>query len=288
MKKILCVCAVMLMMFSSMISVSAKESDKTLEITNESQLASFLNGEYSEQYDTFILCNHITLTAETELCEFSGLFDGKGFSIILQNGSTGLFSKVNKNAVIRNLSVKGAVGGNGAQKVNGICEENNGTVENCIITASFSATSEMNGICSVNNGLIMNCAVLGEPRMGKNETAKWHSATSLSNGKIERFYYIKDYVETFEDYGTAIDIAQCKNGELADMLNAYANKNSLLINFNGTGGTYPEFITSSQGTASVFENNQAVLVACFIVAIIVLLVFIIFYTDRRFKKAKSE
>lgn len=287
MKKILCVCAVLLMMFSSMISVSAKESDKTLEIKNETQLASFLNGEYSEQYDTFILCNHITLTAKTEHCELSGLFDGKGFSIVLENGITGLFSKVNKNAVIRNLSVKGAVGGNDAEKANGICEENNGTVENCIITASFSATSEMNGICSVNNGNIINCAVLGEPKPSENGAAVWHPATSFNNGEIARFYYIKDYVKTLENIGTAIDIEQCKNGELTDMLNAYASDNSSLVNWGGESGTYPQFIVP-KGTASVFENNQAILVTCFVVSVVALLIFFIFYTDKRLKKAKSE
>lgn len=276
------------MMFSLLISVSAKDSNKILEINNETQLASFLNGEYSEQYDTFILCNDITLTVKTELCEFSGLLDGKGFSIILENGSTGLFSKVNENAVIRNLSVKGTVGGDNAQTANGICEENNGTVENCIITASFFGNSILNGICSVNNGKILNCANLGEPEFAENGTAVWRPATSVNNGKIAWFYYIKGYVETFENDGTALDIEQCKNGELTVMLNAYANSDPSLVNWGGTAGAYPEFIKALRGTASVFANNQAILVTCFIVAVVMLLVFTIIYTDKRFKKAKSE
>lgn len=287
MKKFLCLCIVMLIAISSLFGVSAKEENKTFKINNEAQLVSFLNGKFSGQYDNFILCRDIILTEKTGKCEFSGLLDGKGFSIVLENGSTGLFSKINKGSLIRNLSLSGNIG-KGEGRINGICEENNGTVENCIITAYFFGTSKLNGICSVNNGEIINCANLGEPKFAEGGAVVWHPAASVNNGKIERFYYIKDYVETFKNDGTALDIEQCKNGELTDMLNAYANNNQSLVIWGGTVGTYPEFITASKGTASVFANNQPILVACFIVVIVMLLVFTIIYTDKRFKKAKSK
>lgn len=286
MKKFLCLCAVMLITFSLRIGVSAKEEGKTLKINNEAQLASFLNGEFSAQYDTFILCKDIILTEKTGKCEFSGLLDGKGFSIVLENGSTGLFSKINEGARIRNLSIAGSVGER-EKKSNGICEQNNGTVENCIITALFSGTSEINGICSVNNGKIINCAVLGKPKPGESEIAAWHSATLFNNGEIERFYYINDYVKSLENYGIALNNEQCQNGELLLMLNAYVKDNPLLLNWSGENGAYPRLDTVSEDSASVFASNQTILVACFIASFIILLVFIICYADKRFMPEKS-
>ena len=119
-----------------------------------------------------ILDNDISLIGRSfsAIPYFSGVFDGQGYTIrelmIHSDGSQqGLVRHVGEGAVIRNLSVEGAIEpGADAVSVGGIAGENAGSILNCSFRGKVRAKEDAGGIAGINtgSGLISSCVSEGD------------------------------------------------------------------------------------------------------------------------------
>ena len=100
---------------------------------------------------------------------FGGVFEGNDHTItglnIIHNGSVqGLFRYVQKDAIIKDLTVKGNVTPIGTQKyVGGIAGKNAGTIKDCIFAGAVDGESYIGGIVGLNEvtGQVMNSVAFG-------------------------------------------------------------------------------------------------------------------------------
>ena len=77
----------------------------------------------------------------------------------------GLFSRIERDAVVKNLTVEGEVTPSGTQNaVGGIAVENNGAIENCRFSGVVTGSSNVGGITGANSGAITGCTVSGVVR----------------------------------------------------------------------------------------------------------------------------
>lgn len=121
---------------------------------------------------SFLLTADIDLQGKdvTPVPVFSGKFDGAGHTIsgveISSAGSTmGLFSILDTEGEIRNLTVSGAITPEGeGNTVGGIVGENSGTIENSAFLGSLIGSSDVGGIAGRNtlSGSIIGCICGGE------------------------------------------------------------------------------------------------------------------------------
>ena len=119
-----------------------------------------------------ILNNDISLIGRSfsAIPYFSGVLDGQGYTIrglmIHSDGSQqGLVRHVGEGAVIRNLSVEGAIEpGADAVSVGGIAGENAGSILNCSFRGKVRAKEDAGGIAGINtgSGLISSCVSEGD------------------------------------------------------------------------------------------------------------------------------
>ena len=129
---------------------------------------------------TVILKNDISLLGIDfqPIPSFSGTFDGNGKSItdVTLEGKyspAGIFATVEKDGVVKNLTVRGSIcpGGDKAI-VGGIVGENYGTIEGCSFVGSIIGKSEVGGIAGINrlSGSIISCTtsadIIGEQKTG--------------------------------------------------------------------------------------------------------------------------
>lgn len=129
---------------------------------------------------TVILKNDISLEDKefSPISTFSGVFDGQGYTIsgivITESYSpAGLFSRLEKDAEVKDLTVKGVISPDGdGTAVGGIVGENRGRIEGCEFIGTIIGSSDVGGIVGINrvNGAIVDCAsaasVIGENRVG--------------------------------------------------------------------------------------------------------------------------
>ena len=107
---------------------------------------------------------------------YRGTFYGNGHTIRINldydsyGSYKGLFGVIAKGGKVQDLNVEGTIylrkmdDGNGTDLVGGICGENNGTIENCSVSASVSSEENyLGGITGRNTGTgtISNCRVSG-------------------------------------------------------------------------------------------------------------------------------
>ena len=136
-------------------------------------------------YDAWSIGKTIALGADISLegidfepiPSFSGVFDGRGHTIrgINLSGAyspAGLFSSLEKDGIITNLTVEGAITPDGDKGlVGGIVGINNGKIESCNFNGTVIGAKDVGGIAGINrgSGSIVNCKVYGEI-IGENRT----------------------------------------------------------------------------------------------------------------------
>ncbi len=127
--------------------------------------------------DTWSRNKHVYLTKDISLDgtgfegipTFGGTFDGQGYEIRdleLTEGTsyTGLFSRLQEDAVVKDLRVNGRVTPEGSQvRVGGICGDNSGVIINCVMTGIVSGNDYVGGIAGFNelSGIISDCSSEG-------------------------------------------------------------------------------------------------------------------------------
>lgn len=100
---------------------------------------------------------------------FLGTFDGGGHKISgvrLNSGDSrlGLFGRLERGAVVKNLQVEAEVVPSGTQdRIGGLVGENYGHVENCGFSGIVAGNSQVGGIAGINEtgGVLQNCQVTG-------------------------------------------------------------------------------------------------------------------------------
>lgn len=148
-------------------------AERTLSIETLEELHAFAKHCASDTYSKGLLvvldADIDANGAEVSIPIFCGTFDGQGHKIsnvCLNDSATGygLFSRVEKGAVIQNLSVVGEVSPAGTQsKIGGIVGENDGDVINCSFSGMVHADAYVGGIAGYNgeSGVITDCSVSG-------------------------------------------------------------------------------------------------------------------------------
>lgn len=142
-------------------TIYIKTVDDLLELAENCSLDTW------SQDKTIILDADISL-ADTDfwpIPTFGGIFEGNGHTISDLSISesvtpAGLFGVLQETAVVKNLSVAGALTPDGdADTLGGIVGENNGLIENCNFTGSISGGNNIGGIAGINTvtGIIRSC-----------------------------------------------------------------------------------------------------------------------------------
>ena len=128
---------------------------------------------------TFLLNADISLEGKdfVPIPSFSGIFDGQGHTLsgIELDGAyspAGVFSSLEKDAVIKNLKVEGVIAPGGDRGVvGGIVGNNSGRIEGCSFNGTVIGKSDVGGIVGVNkvSGSVSTCTTNGEI-VGENRT----------------------------------------------------------------------------------------------------------------------
>ena len=193
---------------------------------------------------------------------YTGVFDGKGFSIKNLTGSEGLFKYNNgiiKNVQLVDVSIEREGGNLGA-----VAGKNDGTVFNCVSSGSITGTGSdawsVGGLIGHNNGGTLSgsassCTVDGRTAGGL-VGSNWHSG-SHNYGAITACIYTgiaANPVEGDSHYSNSTDVYyKDENGvwksypgnvaadetALLQKVNAYIAKNGGTFILSGDGTTYP-------------------------------------------------
>ncbi len=145
--------------------ISISDADDLIELARNCRL------------DTWSRNKHVTVVNDISMLgrdfdgipTFGGIFDGQGHSISELNidgnvSYAGLFSYVQKDAVIRNLSVSGSVVPQGEQTmIGGIAGDNSGMIAECSFEGIVSGSDYVGGIAGMNEltGMISGCESTG-------------------------------------------------------------------------------------------------------------------------------
>jgi hypothetical protein len=117
----------------------------------------------------YILMNDLNITGSltaicTEANPFNGTFDGNGKTIAIGSisggSNVGLFAYNTGSISNLTVTVSGTVSGTGGN-VGVIAGKNEGTITNCSVNATVSASSYAGGIVGDNRGIIQNCLSTG-------------------------------------------------------------------------------------------------------------------------------
>ncbi len=116
---------------------------------------------------SFVLTNDIKLEGMeiSPVQSFSGSFDGRGhtisgFSYSGRSSGTGLFRRIQKGAVVRDLILIAEIMPSGDMRnIGGIAGENNGLIKNCTVKGSILGLEAVGGIAGRNteSGVIIGC-----------------------------------------------------------------------------------------------------------------------------------
>ena len=162
----------LLQVFSPIVSFAAEE---TIYIESASDLIDFAK---KCSYDAWSVGKTVILSKDVSLegvdfspiPSFSGVFDGANHMISgmdLQDSlaPAGLFTSLEKDGMIKNLTVTGTASPEGDKRiVGGIVGDNYGKIENCIFIGTVMGKSDVGGIAGINrlSGSISGCQVGGE------------------------------------------------------------------------------------------------------------------------------
>ena len=129
-------------------------------------------------YDAFSEGKTVVLSADISLegmdfepiASFSGVFDGQGHTVSGLEvtdaySPAGLFSRLEKDGVIKNLTLRGAISPDGDKGcIGGIVGDSSGSIENCHFIGTVIGRSDVGGIVGINrvSGRISGCTVGGE------------------------------------------------------------------------------------------------------------------------------
>ena len=122
-------------------------AENRVSIGTLEELADFAKRCSSDAYS-----KGLSAGAELSIPIFLGTFDGQGHCITgLQltqsNSPSGLFSRIEADAVVKNLSVEGKIQPAGTQRtVCGIVGENSGTLESCNFSGVVLGSDDVGGI----------------------------------------------------------------------------------------------------------------------------------------------
>ncbi len=157
-------------------------SDEVVYINNADEFIDFAKKCSYDAWSigkTFILNADISLEGRDfePIPSFSGIFDGQehtvsGIRIDGAYSPAGLFSALSKDALVKNLTVKGVISPDGDKGyVGGIVGSNHGRIENCSFRGTVIGKGDVGGIAGYNrlSGSISDCTVSGEI-IGENRT----------------------------------------------------------------------------------------------------------------------
>ena len=155
-KKALVVFMAIVMVFTYMPSSMGVETAWADTATVINDAAAFADMDSSGNY---VLGGDITISQPYGK-EFSGTFDGKGYTVTLDGTTNGVFVSTAASAVIQNLGVNGTV--SGREKIAGVVGMNAGTIKNCKNAADITSDSRyVGGIAGQNKGTIQSCYNIG-------------------------------------------------------------------------------------------------------------------------------
>lgn len=117
----------------------------------------------------YLLTADININGCVTVPSFGGIFDGgnhliSGLRISVSGSEQGLFRYVEKDGVVKNLTVSGSITPSGsAEKCGGIAGVNRGRIINCNFSGAVKGSCDCGGIAGVNelSGLIANCESRG-------------------------------------------------------------------------------------------------------------------------------
>ena len=153
---------------------------------------------------------------------YRGTFYGNGHTIRINldyesySSYKGPFGVIDKGGKVQDLNVEGTIylkkmdDGNGTDLVGGICGENNGTIENCSVSASVSSEENyLGGITGRNKGTISNCRVSGNV---SSDSRLVGGIAGENNGTISNCWVSGNVSSDWKDSGVA---ATAKVGGIA-------------------------------------------------------------------------
>lgn len=155
------------------LSVSLTEnSEGIIEISTAEQFAAFAEScvlDSNSEGKRYLLVADISVNGFVTVPSFSGTFDGgdhviSGLRITESGSEQGLFRYIEKEGIVKNLTVSGSVApGGSAEKCGGIAGVNRGRIINCDFNGAVKGSSYCGGIAGVNelSGLIANCGTRG-------------------------------------------------------------------------------------------------------------------------------
>lgn len=147
-------------------------AEGVIEISTAEEFLSFAKScvlDSNSEGKSYLLTADINVNGCVTVPSFSGTFDGGNHAIgglrIDKSGSEqGLFRYVEKEGVVKNLTVSGSIVPNGsAEKCGGIAGVNRGRIISCNFSGAVKGNSECGGIAGVNeeSGLIAGCGSHG-------------------------------------------------------------------------------------------------------------------------------
>ena len=169
----LALCALLLLSLFPVTSALA-DGDGAIHIRTTEDLQSLARSCTLDSYSRgkkVVLDNDLVLesTDALPIPSFGGTFDGGGHTISGLDmedsiSPAGLFGVVQKDGVVKNLRVEGALTPSGdSQNLGGIAGENHGTIESCTFNGSVSGKRNVGGIagCNAATGVIRSCEASG-------------------------------------------------------------------------------------------------------------------------------
>lgn len=149
-------------------AVSAPNAEGVIEISTAEEFLAFAEScvlDSSSAGKRYLLTADINVNGFAEVPSFSGVFDGGNHTIsglrLNKSGSEqGLFRYVEREGVVKNLTVSGSVSPNGsAERCGGIAGVNRGRLISCNFNGAVKGRSVCGGIAGLNeeSGLIANC-----------------------------------------------------------------------------------------------------------------------------------
>ena len=194
---------------------------------------------------TITLMSDLEVDSLSPSCEiFHGILDGNGHTLTVNlggnstNGKYGLFYNINNGGVVKNLTIAGTIcAPSGTNEVGAICGCNSGTIDNCTVTATVTASGTggnsagVGGLVGRACGTVTNCTfsgtVEGSGQRGVGGIVGYVQYGSITGNTIASGATIK-YKGTDTSAGIGAVVGK-------DQL-PYANDNTVELDVNVVGG----------------------------------------------------
>lgn len=157
---------------TSVKAVLTANKDGVIEISTAEEFKAFAENcvlDSNSVGKRYLLTADINVNGHVTVPSFSGTFDGNCHTVSglrLNGGGSeqGLFRYVEKDGVVKNLTVSGSVSPSGsAEKCGGVAGVNRGRIISCDFSGAVKGSSDCGGIAGMNeaSGLIANCETRG-------------------------------------------------------------------------------------------------------------------------------